>query len=65
MESTELAARTICHHTGALLAWMDVGYACRQCLRAWGATEAEVTRRFREPLGVDRRRRRRGTRNIR
>jgi hypothetical protein len=27
-------------------------YACRACMLAGGATEAEITRRFRNPTGV-------------
>ncbi len=62
METDPTSRRATCRHIGVHLAWGDdvVGYACRWCLAAGGATEAEITRRLRDPLGVPPARRRRG-----
>lgn len=54
MKTDATARAATCRHIGVHLAWVDdvVGYACRACMLAGGATEAEITRRFRNPTGV-------------
>lgn len=52
---TDATSRTAtCRHIGVHLARVGntVAYACRACMLADGATEAEIKRRFRDPLGV-------------
>jgi hypothetical protein len=59
METDATERPATCRHIGVHLAWVDdvVGYACRACMLAGGATEAELTRRFLDPLGAPGRRR--------
>ena len=54
METYATARAATCRHIGVHLAWVNLseGYSCRACMAAGGATEAEITRRFRNPLGV-------------